>query len=71
MTEPKRKATGDMRDHPEQYPTDRESLFDRFESEQNVDSLPVEDLTLEQQEERDKDQTKHRSSSDAKYHTGF
>ncbi|KAA9000970.1 hypothetical protein F4V43_14070 [Paenibacillus spiritus] len=71
MTEPKPRRTGHLRDHPEQYPTESESLFDRFESEQNVDPLPVEDLTLEQQEEKDKESTKQRSSSDRNYHTGF
>lgn len=60
------------RDHPEQYPTDQESLFDRFESEQNVDPIPMEDLNLEKQEEKKKDGTsKHRSSSNHKYHSGF
>ncbi|MCC3378320.1 hypothetical protein ACFQ5D_00575 [Paenibacillus farraposensis] len=55
------------RDHAEQYPTEQESLFDRFESEQTVDAIPVEDLKLEQQEEFDKDATKHTSSSEKKY----
>lgn len=66
-----KKLQGDKRDHPEQYPTDEPSLFDLHESEQNVDPIPVEDLTLEKQEEKDKEGTKHRSSSDKKYHTGF
>jgi hypothetical protein len=55
------------RDHAEQYPTEQESLFDRFESEQTVDAIPVEDLKMEQQEEFDKDATKHTSSSEKKY----
>ncbi|WP_054943190.1 hypothetical protein [Paenibacillus ihuae] len=66
-----KRLQGDNRDHPEQYPTDKPSLFDMHESEQNVDPIPVEDLTLEKQEEKDKEGTKHRSSSDKKYHTGF
>jgi len=66
-----KKPIRDERDHPEQYPTDHPSLFDLDESEQNVDPIPVEDLTLEKQEEKDKEGTKHRSSSDKKYHTGF
>ncbi len=66
-----KKLQGDKRDHPEQYPTDKPSLFDMHESEQNVDPIPVEDLSLEKQEEKDKEGTKHRSSSDEKYHTGF
>ncbi|MCZ8523295.1 MULTISPECIES: hypothetical protein [Paenibacillus] len=56
------------RDHPEQYPTDKPSLFDLYESEQTVDAIPVEDLTLEQQEEKNGEETKHRSSSERKYH---
>ncbi|AET60534.1 hypothetical protein HPL003_18970 [Paenibacillus terrae HPL-003] len=55
------------RDHAEQYPTEQESLFDRFESEQTVDAIPVEDLKMELQEEFDKDATKHTSSSEKKY----
>lgn len=65
--------TGEIptRDHPEQYPTEQPSLFDMFESEQNVDPIPVEDLNLEVREEKDKEATKHASSSERKYHTGF
>lgn len=59
------------RNHPEQYPTSKPSLFDLHESEMHVDPIPVEDLKLEVQEERDKDATKHRSSSEGKYYTGF
>ncbi|MVP01103.1 hypothetical protein [Paenibacillus lutrae] len=59
------------RDHPEQYPTEKESLFDMYESQQNVDPIPVEDLNIEQQEEKDKEGTKHNSSSPDKYHSGF
>lgn len=71
MTNEEKKPLRDRRDHPEQYPTENPSLFELHESEQNVDPIPVEDLTLEQQEEQDKEGTKHRSSSDKKYHTGF
>ncbi|MCQ4085258.1 hypothetical protein [Saccharibacillus sp. JS10] len=58
-------------DHPEQYPTENESLFDMHESEKNVDALPIEDIRLEQEEEKDKDGTKQRSSSNDKYNSGF
>ncbi|WP_422659540.1 hypothetical protein ACK8P5_03115 [Paenibacillus sp. EC2-1] len=59
-------------DHPEQYPTEEESLFDRFESEKHVDPIPMEDLNLEKQEEKRRDGTsKNRSSTDSKYHSGF
>jgi hypothetical protein len=55
------------RDHPEQYPTEKESLFDMWESEQNVDPIPMEDLKLEQREQKRKEETKHKSSSEEKY----
>ncbi|MEK3771886.1 hypothetical protein D3C76_701530 [compost metagenome] len=71
MTQEKHQLNSDKRDHPEQYPTEKESLFDLHESEQNVDPIPMEDLTLEKHEEKNKEETKHRSSSDKKYHTGF
>ena len=54
-------------DHPEQYKTEKKSLFDRFESEQNVDPIPMEDLKMELQEEKQKHKTKNQSSSEEKY----
>jgi hypothetical protein len=59
------------RDHPEQYPTEKESLFDKYESEQNVDPIPMEDLNMEKKEEKQKEETKHHSSSANKYKSGF
>ncbi|MBW7453917.1 hypothetical protein ACFOLF_01030 [Paenibacillus sepulcri] len=59
------------RDNPEQFPTEKESLFDRFQSERNVDPIPLEDLNIEQQDEKDKDKTKNSSSSQRKYKSGF
>lgn len=59
-------------DHPEQYPTDQESLFDKFESQHHVDPIPMEDLNMEKQEEKKRDGTsKSNSSSERKYHSGF
>ena len=69
-TESKHQEHSLNRDHAEQYPTEQESLFDRFEIEQTVDAIPVEDLKMERQEERDKDTTKHTSSSEKKYNGG-
>lgn len=54
-------------DNPEQIETDKESLYDQFEEEQNVDAIPLEDLKLEQREEKDKHGTKKSSSSEEKY----
>ncbi|GGG13228.1 hypothetical protein [Paenibacillus abyssi] len=55
------------RDNPEQYPSDKESMSDRYLSERHVDQIPMEDLKLEAEEERRKTETKHHSSSDNKY----
>lgn len=59
------------RDHPEQYPTDEESLFDLFLSERTVDSIPVEELNQQVKDEKNKEQSKHTSSSANKYKSGF
>ncbi|MDM5315177.1 hypothetical protein QUF49_04165 [Fictibacillus sp. b24] len=66
MAETKKKQEKKM-DNPEQYKTDKESLFDKFESEQNVDPIPMEDLKQEKREEKDKKSTKNSSSSEEKY----
>ncbi|MQR94934.1 hypothetical protein [Fictibacillus phosphorivorans] len=66
MAEEKKKQQGKM-DNPEQYKTDQQSLLDKFESEQNVDSIPMEDLKQEKREEKDKKATKNSSSSEEKY----
>jgi hypothetical protein len=54
-------------DNPEQIDTEKESLYDKFEEEQNVDAIPLEDLKMEQREEKDKHKTKDSSSSEEKY----
>ncbi|MGN1401568.1 MAG: hypothetical protein ACI4XL_08715 [Bacillus sp. (in: firmicutes)] len=54
-------------DQPEQYKSDQESLFDKFESEHNVDPIPLEDLKQEQREEENKTKTKDNSSSEEKF----
>lgn len=55
------------RDNPEGIPTEKESLFDKFISQRTVDPIPVEDQTIEQQDEKDKTRTKRDSSSERKY----
>ena len=55
------------RDHAEQYPTDKRSLFDMWDSEKTVDPIPVEDLTIEQRDEKAPTKTKDDSSSEKKY----
>lgn len=58
-------------DNPEQYPTEKESLLDQYEEEQTVDPIPLEDLNMEQQEEKNKDQTKSNSSTEEKYRADY
>ncbi|WP_211746020.1 hypothetical protein [Paenibacillus sp. Marseille-Q4541] len=58
-------------DHPEQYRTEEESLFDRYEDELHVDPIPMEDLSLEKQEEKDKEATKSNSSTKEKYRADY
>ncbi len=55
------------RDHPEQYPTEKESLYEKYENQQHVDPIPLEDLKIEQQNEKKKHKTKNDSSSERKY----
>ncbi|AYV73564.1 hypothetical protein M1D49_03920 [Bacillus sp. PK3-056] len=75
MAENKGKSTSNKTqlnmDNPEQYPTENESLFDKFEIEQTVDPIPMEDLKEEQREEKAKHATKNTSSSEKKYKTGM
>ncbi|KKK34420.1 hypothetical protein WQ57_22995 [Mesobacillus campisalis] len=67
MRQEKRKSM----DNPEQYPTDKESLHDMFESEQTVDALPVEDLKQEQAEEKNGSIIKDNSSTQEKYKVDY
>ncbi|NHN30861.1 hypothetical protein [Paenibacillus agricola] len=57
----------DIRDNPEGSPTDTESLLDRFESEQTVDPIPVEELKISVEDEKNKEKTKNSSSSEKRY----
>ncbi|WP_197489729.1 hypothetical protein [Rossellomorea aquimaris] len=50
-------------DNPEQINKDHDGILDRYESEQNVDPIPLEDLKKEQREEKKKHHTKKDSSS--------
>ncbi|WP_286232187.1 hypothetical protein [Neobacillus mesonae] len=70
MDKNKTKSKGNM-DSPEQYATEKESLFDKFKSEQTVDPIPVEDLNEEKHEEKAKHNSKTTSSSEKKYRTGM
>ncbi|WP_168123682.1 hypothetical protein [Paenibacillus sp. HB172176] len=58
------------RDNPEGIPTEKESLLDKFASERTVDPIPVEDQTIEQQDEKNKERTKRDSSSERRHRSG-
>lgn len=65
--EKKERLQNGKMDNPDQMKTDQESIYDKFESEQTVDSIPLEDLRMEQEEEKDKHATKNNSSSEEKF----
>lgn len=52
------------KDHPERYKTEKPSLFDLYESERNVDPIPVEELNEKVKDEKNKEKTKNTSSSE-------
>ncbi|OLN23590.1 hypothetical protein BTO30_03965 [Domibacillus antri] len=54
-------------DNPDQMETENESIYDKFKEEQTVDSIPLEDLKIEQQDEKNKHHTKDSSSSEKKF----
>lgn len=60
-----------MHDRPDQYKTEKESMLDRYEQEQTVDPIPMQDLNMEAQEEKNKDQTKSNSSTEEKYRADY
>ncbi|UKJ79322.1 hypothetical protein H1W83_19335 [Priestia megaterium] len=55
------------RDHAEHYSTENKTLFDRFKIEQTVDSIPIEEIKIEKEDERNKKKTKNESSTENKY----
>lgn len=68
FTEKDRKdAEGPFMDNPENLPTDKESIYDMHEDMQTVDAIPLEDVRMEEEEERHHCETKHSSSSEEKY----
>ena len=54
-------------DNPDLVKTDKESLFDMHEDMQNVDPIPVEELSENMKDERNHEKTKDHSSSDDRY----
>lgn len=67
FTERDRKdADGPMMDNPENLKTDKESIYDMHEDMKNVDPIPLEDLKMEEREEKNHHDTKNQSSSEEK-----
>lgn len=60
-------AEGPYMDNPENLKTDKESIYDMHEDMQTVDSIPLEDVRLENVEEDRPEMTKHSSSSEQKF----
>lgn len=54
-------------DNPEQFKTDKKTMHEMFKEEQTVDSLPLEDLKQEKEEEGKPRATKEDSSSEEKF----
>jgi hypothetical protein len=67
MLDSKKKQQRKETDHLEQYKTNKKTLFERFESQQTVDPIPMEDLKMELREEKQKHKTKDNSSSEENY----
>ncbi|PIC57409.1 hypothetical protein CSV61_12760 [Sporosarcina sp. P3] len=63
----RKKAKGGYMDNPENLKTDKESIYDMHEDMQTVDAIPLEDVRMEEEEERNHRETKDRSSSEEKY----
>lgn len=57
-------AEGTLRDNPENIPTEKESIYDMDDDMQFVDAIPVEDLGMELEEEKNHRETKNDSSTE-------
>ena len=67
MSKEKQPLSKRKMDNPENSMTDKEHMLDKFEDEQHVDTIPIEDLREENLEEKNKTATKNTSSSEKKY----
>lgn len=59
-------ADGPRMDNPENLKTDKESIYDMHEDMKHVDPIPLEDLKMEEREEKNHHDTKSESSSEEK-----
>lgn len=60
-------AEGPYMDNPEHLKTAKESIYDMHEDMKFVDAIPLEDLKMEEREEKVHRDTKSRSSSEDKF----
>ena len=67
MSKDKKQLSRGKMDNPENSLTDEKHMLDRFEEEQNVDPIPLEDLRQENEEEKHPHDTKKSSSSEKKF----
>jgi len=68
FTERDRKdAEGPYMDNPENLRSDKESIYDMHEDMKTVDSIPLEDVKMEEREEIHRHDTKRNSSSEEKF----
>jgi hypothetical protein len=54
-------------DNPDLVDTDKESIFDRDESMQNVDPIPVEELNEKVKDEKNNEKKKSTSATDKRF----
>lgn len=65
--EDREKRTGAPMDNPEQFKTDNKTMHEMFKEEETVDSIPLEDLKQDMEDEDNPRKTKDNSSSEEKY----
>jgi len=67
MKDNRKEADGRFMDNPEGVKSDKISIFDMHEDMQTVDTISIEDLRLNLEDEKNPTHTKDRSSSEERY----
>ena len=67
LEEQREKQTGAPTDNPEQVKTDKKTMHEMFKEEETVDSIPLEDLKQDMEDEGNPRSTKDNSSSEDKF----
>lgn len=65
--EQRENRTGAPMDNPEQVKTDKKTMHEMFKEEETVDSIPLEDLKQDMEDEKNPRSTKDNSSSEEKF----